>query len=81
MNQADFLHADCDAITLVKPTLYSISLTFKCQFSAVLLVKPMVVAEGSYEIGTVHLYLLTSGCFLEVGLLDFSEFWHSVRNP
>ena len=29
---------------LVRPTLYSISLTSKCQFTAVLLVRPLVVA-------------------------------------
>ena len=29
---------------LVRPTLYSISLIFKCQLTAVLLIKPMVVA-------------------------------------
>ena len=26
----NFLHADCDAVFLVRMTLYSISLTFKC---------------------------------------------------
>ena len=45
MNWADFLHAECDAIILIRPTFYSIPLTFKCQFTAVLLAKPLVVPE------------------------------------
>ena len=38
----NFLHADCDAIIFVKANI--ILLTFKCQFIAVLLGRPLVVA-------------------------------------
>ena len=45
MDGADFFHADCDAIIVGRPTLYSIFLTFKCQFIAVLLARPLAVAR------------------------------------
>ena len=44
MKQADFLHADCDAIIFFRPASYSVSLTFKCQYTAVVLVRPPAVA-------------------------------------
>ena len=49
-----------------RPTLYSISLTIKCQSAAVVLVKPLAAL---------------SKCFLGIGLLDFTEFWHVAGNP
>ena len=63
----------------VRPTLYSISSTFICQFTAVLLVEPIVVA-GRIRLSISASWHL-SGCFLEFGSLGFSEFWHVVRNP
>ena len=46
MNRAVFFHADCEAVLfLVRLTLSSISLTFKCQSTAVLLVGPLAVAR------------------------------------
>ena len=67
---------------LIRPILYSISLTFKCQFLADLLVRPLAVAErilweGLSMLASGHL----SGCFLEIRSLDFSKFWHVTRNP
>ena len=43
-SQIDFLHPDCEAVILVKPTSYSISLTFNCQFAAAVLVRHLAVA-------------------------------------
>ena len=42
--RAHFSHADCDAIILVRPTLYSISLTFKWQCTAIVLNRTWSVA-------------------------------------
>ena len=44
-NWADFLHVDCVQWYLVRPTSYSISLTFKCQSIAGVLVRHLAVAE------------------------------------
>ena len=44
MDWFDFLHADCDAIFLVRAISYSISLTFKRQSTAVALAGPTAVA-------------------------------------
>ena len=41
MNWNDFLQADCDAIIFGRSNIISISLTFKCQLTAVLLVRPL----------------------------------------
>ena len=66
---------------LVRPTSYSISLTFKCQSIAGVLVRHLAVAEmilwnrGLSVPPSCHL----SGCSLRIGLLYFSEFWHGTR--
>ena len=57
---------------LVRPTSCLISLTFKYQSTSVVLVKLLAVAGRT---------LCLSGCFLGIGSLDFSEFWHGARNP
>ena len=44
MDWFNFVHADCDAIFLVRTTSYSRSLTFKRQSAAVALVGPPAVA-------------------------------------
>ena len=44
MDWFNFVHADCDAIFLVRTTSYSRSLTFKRQSAAVALVGPTAVA-------------------------------------
>ena len=36
--------ADSDAIIVVRPTSYSISLTFKCHSTAIVLVRPLALA-------------------------------------
>ena len=63
---------------LVRPTSYS-TLTFKCQSTAVVLAIPMVVA-GRVLWNRVSTSCHLSRCFLGIGLLDFSEFQHGVRN-
>ena len=83
MNWVDFLHADCDTIILVRPTLHFISFTFKCQSTAVVLVRPLAVAVrilGKGVCPSFH-HAVFLGVFLRIGSLDFSEFWHSARNP
>ena len=63
---------------LVRPTLYSISLTFKCQSTAVVLVGLLVVAGRVLGNGSV----CPSGCFFGISLSfsGFSEFRDSARN-
>ena len=51
---------------MVRPTLYSTFLTFKCQFIAVLLARSLVIDILAFW----HL----SGCFLGIGSLDVSGF-------
>ena len=77
------MHADCDTIILVRPTLHFISFTFKCQSTAVVLVRPLAVAVrilGKGVCPSFH-HAVFLGVFLRIGSLDFSEFWHSARNP
>ena len=57
---------------MVRLTLYSIYLTFKCQTIAVVLVGPMAVA------GMVLWYDVGSRCFLGIGSLDFFECQHGM---
>ena len=67
---------------MVRPTLHSLSLTCKCQSTAVVLIRPLAVAEGSYEIGSASPSHLPSVCLFSLNWmeLDFSEFWHGARN-
>ena len=67
---------------MIKPGSYSISLTSKWQSSAVVLVRPLAVARSVPWQGLSIFppcYLL--GCFLGIGSLGFSEFWHCTRKP
>ena len=79
MNWFDFLHADCDTIILVRTTLYSTSLIYKCQSTAVALAGPVAVAERVLWNRVCPSYHLT-GCFLGIRSLGLSEFWHGARN-
>ena len=66
---------------MVRPTLYSISLTFKCQFTAVLLARPLAVAGRIQWNGSVHPCLRASvWSFLGIGSLGFSGFCQGARN-
>ena len=60
-------------------------MAFKCQSTAAVFVSPMAVAEWSYsgyDIRSVHSPSChLSGCFLEIRLVDFSEFWHGAVDP
>ena len=65
-----FLHADCTVINnfWLRPTLYSIYLTFKCQFIAVLLIKSLAVAERI-------LWNRVCPSYLQISVLVFSWNW------
>ena len=64
---------------MVRPTLYSISLTFKCKSTAVVLAGSLVVDEMVpwSRVCLSFPYAVCLGGFSE----GFSEFWHSARNP
>ena len=59
---------------------YSISLTFKCQSTAIVLVRPLAVAGNPFSLSILSSRHL-SGCVHGIGSLDFSAFWHGARNP
>ena len=66
----------------IRPTLYCISLTFKCQSTAVVLVGLLAVA--GMVLGNNVCPSFCPAVFLgvfETGLLRFSEFWHGGKNP
>ena len=63
---------------LIRPTLYSIFLTFKCQFIAVFLARPLAVA-GRIPWNRVCPSSLPE-CFLRIGSLDFSGFCQGASN-
>ena len=66
----------------IRPTLYCISLTFKCQSTAVVLVGLLAVA--GMVLGNSVCPSFCPAVFLgvfETGLLRFSEFWHGGKNP
>ena len=66
----------------IRPTLYCISLTFKCQSTAVVLVGLLAVA--GMVLGNNVCPSFCPAVFLgvfETGLLSFSEFWHGGKNP
>ena len=64
----------------IRPTLYCISLTFKCQSTAVVLVGLLAVA--GMVLGNNVCPSFCPAVFLgvfETGLLSFSEFWHGGK--
>ena len=80
MDWADFLHADCDAIIFIRPTLHFLFLAFKCQSSAVVLTSPLVVAGMIlWDRVCPSLPPDISACFLEIWSLDFC-FCQGARN-
>ena len=70
------MHADCNAIVLVRPTSYSRSLAFKFHSTE----RPLVVAGRTLWSRLCPSWHM-SGCFLRIGSLYFSEFWHGAKNP
>ena len=77
------MHADCDAIFLVRPTSYSFCLTFKCQYTAVVLVGPVQWPEESYEIWSARPSVLS---FFRLDIFfklyrHFFKFWYGARHP
>ena len=64
----------CDAIILFRPTLCSMSMMFKCH-SGSSWKDPM-----KWSVSILLSWHL-SECFLGIGSLYFSEFWHGARNP
>ena len=84
MNWADFLHANCDAIILIRLTLYSVSLTFKMPVycSCNCWTPSSSQNDPMNEIGCVHSSVLLSVCvFVELDHKGFSGFLYGVRNP
>ena len=80
MDWADFLHADCDAIIFIRPTLHFLFLAFKCRSSAVVLTSPLVVAGMIlWDRVCPSLPPDISACFLEIWSLDFC-FCQGARN-
>ena len=68
---------------MVRLTSYSISSTYKCQSTAFVLAEPPAVAGRALwnSICPSFFSCCLSGCFLGIGSLGFSEFWHGARNP
>ena len=68
---------------MVRLTSYSISSTYKCQSTAFVLAGPPAVAGRALwnSICPSFFSCCLSGCFLGIGSLGFSEFWHGARNP
>ena len=67
---------------MVRPTTYSVSLTFKCQSTAIVLVRPQAVAGRILWNRVCPSSLLTPAwVFSWNESLDFSEFWHGARSP
>ena len=67
---------------MVRPTSYTISLTFKCQSTVVILDRPPAVAVRilGNKVSVLPSYRV-SGCCIGIGSLDFSKFWHGARKP
>ena len=67
---------------LVRLALYSIFLTLKCQYTAVVFVGTLgVVRRVLWNSLSVLPSCCLLGYFLGIGSLDFSEFRHYTRNP
>ena len=63
---------------MVRPTLCSISLTSKCQSTAVRLGGPLALAGSALWNRICPSF--HPAFFHGIGSLDFSEFWHGARN-
>ena len=61
---------------MVRLISFSVSSNFKCGPMQLYLLDPQMWLEGSYELGSVHPSVLTSGSFLGIGSLVFSEIQH-----